>query len=90
LRCSGCSTTATGSQSSGLHGRAYAEHFPGWSWNELLAVCKAAGIVAGSGTGAPLRCDPRVRVFHFTDARKFAVEWNDGTVTVRDPHGAVG
>lgn len=70
-----------------LRGYTYAyieEHFPGWSWNPLLSVCKAAGIVVKTGGGGPLSCDPRVRTFHFTDDRRFAVEWDDGAVTVSD------
>lgn len=65
-----------------------AEHFPGWSWNDLLAVCKTAGIVVEVAAGAPLCCDPDVSALHFIDAQKFAVEWNDGTVTVSDENGA--
>lgn len=61
-----------------------AKHFPGWSWNGLLAVCRAADIIdPRSGGGGPLRCNPRVRAVHFTNERAFAVEWNDGTVSVR-------
>lgn len=64
-----------------------AEHFPGWTWNGILAVCRAASIVdPQSGGGSPLRCDPRVRVFHFTNEQVFAVEWDDGTVTASGPY----
>lgn len=66
-----------------------ARHFPGWCWNDLLAVCKAAGIVDGLGTGGPLRCAPHVLAFHFTDTARFAVEWDDGSVTVSG-RGAAG
>ncbi len=63
-----------------------AEHFPGWTWNGLLAVCRAADIIdPNSGGGGPLRCDPRVLAFHFTNVRRFAIEWNDGTVSVSHP-----
>jgi hypothetical protein len=58
------------------------EHFPGWSWNSLLEVCRAAGIVdPNSGGGSPLRCLPQVKAFHFTSAETFAVEWLDGSIT---------
>lgn len=61
-----------------------AEHFPGWSWNSLLDGCRAADIInPDTGRGAPLSCDPRVRTFHFTSKRVFAVEWDDGTVSMR-------
>lgn len=63
--------------------RAYVEqHFPGWTWNRLLDVCRSAGIVdPASGGDRPLRCDDCVVQFHFTDRRSFAVEWDDGTVS---------
>lgn len=59
------------------------EHFPGWTWNRLIDVCRTAGVVdPTSGGGSPLRCVAEVKAFHFTDATTFAVEWLDGTVTV--------
>ena len=56
-----------------------AEHFPGWTWNTLVSVFKAARI-AVSSPGSPLRCDERVAMFHFSDKRNYHVEWNDEAV----------
>ena len=56
-----------------------AEQFPRLDLERDLAVCRAASIVdPQSGGGSPLRCDPRVRVFHFTNEQVFAVEWTTG------------
>ncbi len=58
------------------------EHFPGWTWNSLILIWQAAGIVVkGEAGGGPLRCDERVKAIHFDHANSFAVEWIDGTVT---------
>ena len=58
-----------------------AEHFPGWTWNNLMAVWEAAGIVVPSASGGLPSCDHRVKLIHFTGADAFAVEWVDGSVT---------
>ncbi len=59
------------------------DHFPGWEWNDLLEICRAAEIIdPRSGRGAPLRCLRSVRAFHFTSRDAWAVEWTDGTLTV--------
>ncbi len=54
-----------------------AEHFPGWTWNELVRVFVAAGIFVNRG-GAPATCDDRVVMFHFSSPEEFYVEWADG------------
>lgn len=62
-----------------------AEHYPGWTWNELWEICQAAGIVVREPDGRfSRRLDVRVKAFHFTDTRTFAVEWEDGSVST-DP-----
>jgi hypothetical protein len=60
-----------------------AEHFPGWTWNQLMAIWRAAGVVVRSGVGGPPSCDRRVKAIHFDGPDSFAIEWLDGTVTVR-------
>lgn len=55
-------------------------HFPGWTWNGLSAVLKAARVVARSSTGT-LCCDPAVTAVHFDAAHSWLVEWEDGRVT---------
>lgn len=55
-----------------------AEHFPGWTWNELVRVFVAAGIYINRG-GKPATCDDRVVSFHFSSPTEFHVEWVDGT-----------
>ena len=57
--------------------RFVAVHYPGWTWNELVAVFKAAGIFINRG-GAPATCDDRVVRFHFSGPTEFYVEWIDG------------
>ena len=54
------------------------EHFPGWTWNQLIRVFIAAGIYINRG-GAPPTCDDRVRTFHFSSPIDFHVEWIDGS-----------
>lgn len=57
---------------------AYVEaHYPGWTWNELVKVFVAAGILVNRG-GSPPKCDDRVVVFHFSGPTEFHVEWADG------------
>ena len=65
----------------GLTQNYVAEHFPGWTWNELMAVWQAAGIEVRSDAGGPPSCDERVKAVHFNGPGYFAVEWSDGTVT---------
>jgi hypothetical protein len=55
-----------------------ADHFPGWTWNELVKVFVAAGIFVNRG-GAPATCDKRVVSFHFSSPTEFHVEWVGGT-----------
>jgi hypothetical protein len=63
--------------SRGYTARYVAEHFPGWTWNELVAVFVAAGIFVNRG-GSPPTCDDRVATFHFSSSTDFFVEWADG------------
>jgi hypothetical protein len=57
--------------------RQYVEtHYPGWTWNRLLKLFRAAGILVMRG-GTPPCCDDRVKSFHFTRSGTFAVEWRD-------------
>lgn len=55
-----------------------AEHFPGWTWNELVQVFVAAGIFINRG-GSPPTCDDRVVTFHFSSPTEFHIDWIDGT-----------
>ena len=57
-------------------------NFPGWTWNQLIAVLSAAGILDRRGN-LP-RCDDRVKLFHFNSSSEFLVEWRDG-VDQREP-----
>jgi hypothetical protein len=54
-----------------------AEHCPGWSWNELVEVFKAAGIFVRQGASLPT-CDDRVAAIYFSSPTDFSVEWVDG------------
>ena len=55
-------------------------HFPGWAWNRLLEVLKAAGIVVKSKAGT-LHCDPGVGAVHLDNFERWVVQWEDGRVT---------
>ena len=58
------------------------QHFPGWTWNDLLEVCRAADLLAPDRPrGAPFACREQVKAVHFNSPRSLAVEWLDGTVT---------
>ena len=64
-------------------------NYPGLTWNALLAIFQAAGIVLPSGCGGPPKCDDRVVLLHFSSREEFRVEWIDGTepedVAVKHP-----
>ena len=64
--------------SRGFTQRFVAENYPGWTWNELVQVFTAAGILTTRG-GAPLTCDDRVVTFHFSSPSEFYVEWINDT-----------
>ncbi len=64
----------------GYHRAHVDRHFPGWTWNALLAILKQAGVMQGPG-GGPLECNPDVRIVFFTDTETWAIEWVDGAVT---------
>jgi hypothetical protein len=67
-------------QSRGITDAFVDKHFPGRTWQGLVLVLKAAGIFVGRG-GSPPRLMPTVVMLHFTDATRWAVEWEDGVVT---------
>lgn len=55
--------------------KAYVDkEFPGWEVNDLKAVFKAAGLIAETPPGAPLRTTDDYRAIHFNDAQDWAVE----------------
>jgi len=60
--------------SKGYTSKYVALHHPGWSFNELVEIFKAAGIVVSDGMA---RCDARVGWIHFNDATSFVVEFED-------------
>lgn len=60
-------------------------HFPGWSWNQLIRVLKAAGILVQRG-GSPPCVDPGVREFYFDSEEGWLVDWLDEHVTVGLAH----
>lgn len=57
------------------------KRYPGWTWNRLTAVLKAAGVFEHGGAGTP-HCDPRVGAVHFDNEHTWMVEWENGRVTV--------
>ena len=63
--------------SKGYTAKFVAENYPGWTWNQLIEVFIAAGIVVNRG-GSPPKCDDRVEMFHFSGPTDFLVEWVDG------------
>ena len=59
--------------------RAYVDaRYPRWSWNALMTIFQAAGIVVPSACGGPPKCDDRVVMLHFSTTGDFFVEWIDG------------
>jgi hypothetical protein len=62
------------------------EHFPGRTWQGLVLILTAASIFVGRG-GSPPRLMPTVAMLHFTDATRWAVEWEDGVVTASPSPG---
>lgn len=50
-------------------------HHPGWSFNELIGIFTAAGIIVEDGMP---RCDESVKCLHFNDATSFTVEREQG------------
>lgn len=54
--------------------------FPGRTWQGLVLVLQAANVFVGRG-GSPPSLMPTVTTVHFTDAARWAVEWEDGAVT---------
>jgi hypothetical protein len=55
------------------------EHFPGWNWNDLLQVFRAAGIVVYGGR--ELTVDEHVVEFYFDSITSWLVRWDDGHMT---------
>jgi hypothetical protein len=76
-------------QSRGITDAFVDKHFPGRTWQGLVLVLKAAGIFVGRG-GSPPRLMPTVAMLHFTDATRWAVEWEDGVVTAWPSDGRPG
>lgn len=69
----------------GLTQRYVDEHFPGWTWNGLLDVWEAAGVVhRREGAQHPtLIVDCLLDRIHFDGPEDFTVVWIDGSVTTR-------
>lgn len=60
--------------------REYTEkHFPGWTWNEVRAVCFASGILKTPGGVANL--DPELREIYFDSPTSWLVVWENGHMT---------
>jgi hypothetical protein len=64
----------------GLTTRYVNEHFPGWTWDDLIDVLRAADVLMVNGVGTP-HCDPGVGAIHFDDIDSWLVEWEDGRIT---------
>jgi hypothetical protein len=59
-------------------------HYPGWTWNALMAIFRDAGIVKFSACGGPPKCDDALVMLHFSSTGDFLVEWSDGTGATRE------
>lgn len=53
-------------------------NYRGWTWNALISIFTAAGIIVPSAFGGPPKCDDRVAAVHFSSNQEFLVEWSDG------------
>ena len=51
------------------------QNYPGWEWNELIAMLRLGGVIRKTA-GDMMRCDPRVQSVHFGKGSTFAVEWD--------------
>lgn len=60
-----------------------AEHYPGWTWNELVETLRAARILVQAGS--MITCDERVELIQFTGPEDWEVHWCDGSVTQSAP-----
>lgn len=71
--------------------RAYVdEHYPGWTWNGLVGVLRAAGVLVDRG-GSPPCCAPGVRAVWFDSEDGWLVEWeNDRHTCGLAPPGSSG
>lgn len=63
----------------GYNRRYVADRYPGWTWNELMAVWRAAGILVP--VGSMLTCDDRAEFVRFTGPKAWEVHWSDGSAT---------
>jgi len=66
-------------------------NFPGWTWNQLIDIIRAAGILVSRG-GSPPACHDQVAAFHFSSDTEFLVEWIDeqGATTPPDDSDGAG
>ncbi|WP_146082397.1 MULTISPECIES: hypothetical protein [unclassified Rathayibacter] len=71
-------------QSRGITDAFVDEHYPGRTWQGLVLVLTAAGILVSRGESPPSLM-PTVAMLHFTDAARWAVVWGDGVVTASLP-----
>lgn len=55
------------------------KHYPGWTWNQLVRVLRAAGVYVDRG-GSPPVCHVDVVRVHFGRDQSWRVEWQDDTV----------
>ncbi|WP_146084969.1 hypothetical protein [Rathayibacter sp. AY1E4] len=71
-------------QSRGITDAFVDEYYPGRTWQGLVLVLTAAGILVSRG-GSPPSLMPTVAMMHFTDATRWVVQWQDGIVTMSTP-----
>ncbi len=53
------------------------ENYPGWTWNQLVEVLKAAGVFVPRGGGTPT-CDPNLAEIYFDSDRGWLVHRTNG------------
>jgi len=57
------------------HTAAYVEqHYPGWTWNELIRILTIGGVIRRDGDR--MSCAPKVRGLNFGGGSRFALEWD--------------
>ena len=58
------------------HTARYVEkHYPGWHWNELIAILRIGGVLRRD-ENERLTCDPKVVRVRLGRGSTFAVEWD--------------
>ncbi|GAB2548959.1 hypothetical protein [Brachybacterium huguangmaarense] len=65
-----------------------AEHYPGWTWNELIGIARDAAAMVREGAGSPPRARLDVERLEIRGPRDWTLVRTDGTVVTSTPAGS--